>query len=101
MIVPVLQALSGLSWLAVAMLLVPRAWRLLFKGEDNPQNARAVMIVYIALVQFGFSLRWWIFDHALRVMSVTELVMWSGLYILNGLGAGMIFAVVWRQRFDV
>jgi hypothetical protein len=99
-IVPLLQIASGLAWLVVVALLIRPSFNLLLRGDESPRNARAVLTSFIAWTQFGFSARWLIFDHAIRVMGTVELAMWCALYLLSIIAALAIIRLHWLGNLD-
>lgn len=85
-LVQALQVASGVLWLAVAFILLPRipgAWR---------DNADKLMVIsarnaFLAWLMFGFSLRWLVWSDAVHLMGRAELTCWAALYALSCLCA--------------
>lgn len=77
--VPILQAICGALWLIEAAVLVPgliRVWR----ARSDALDAGRIPIFVFALVQVGFSARWFIWPHAIAVMGPSELAFWAACY---------------------
>lgn len=85
--IAILQALAGMAWMMVAVIMFRPAVDLVFLGIVSERNARAVLIAFHALTQVGFSVRWWIFDHTVPMMGPTEMSMWAALYLLSAIAA--------------
>ncbi len=80
--VQALQALCGVLWLAEAAILAPGAWRV-WRHRGDALDAGRVPIMVFALVQVGFSARWFIWPHAIVTMGPTELAFWATCYALS------------------
>lgn len=87
-----LQAMAGIAWAIVAIIMFRPAVDLVFFGRVSERNARAVLIAFHALTQVGFSVRWWLFDHTVPMMGTTETSMWAALYLLSAVAAVAVIA---------
>jgi hypothetical protein len=96
-LVQILQALSGVLWLAPAVFLTPRilgAWR---QGASRTVMLSAP-IGFVAWLMFGFSVRWFVWPHAIATMAGDELLAWSALYALSGFLAVWVFIGAFQTR---
>lgn len=98
-LVQVLQIVSGVAWLCVALFLAPRlarAWR----KDASRATMLAAPIGLLAWMQFGFVVRWQVWPHAMVVMSAPELTTWAALYALSVVLAGWTLVGAIQTRND-
>ncbi len=98
--IPWLQALAGLAWLAVFAQRLPGVVRL-FRGVPRVADIYGLPLPVVALVQAGFSVRWWVWHKAVGTMDQTELVFWGGLYLASTASAAMFFALFRKHPPEV
>lgn len=96
-IVQVLQAVSGVLWLGTALYITPRifaAW--------SPKATRAQILIapsgFVGWILCAFSLRWFVWPHAMAGMVESELMAWASLYGGSALCAVWMFTVAFRTR---
>lgn len=93
-IVPFFQVACGVLWLTPLILFAPavaRVWR----GTGDPIDVILSPLAFLSADQSGFSIRWVLFPHAIKVMPPGEILLWTGLYTLSALCAlGLV--VAWR-----
>lgn len=79
-IIRTLQVSSGLVWLLFLVLLMPAFTRVIFDRGDR-LDAFRVPLVFLAIDQVWFIVRWLIWPHAIVTMSYNELQGWTAAYI--------------------
>lgn len=95
-----LQAIAGAAWLTVVAIMVPGLFRL-WRGRAVLRDVRAALIIFIALTQAGFSLRWLLFPRLIPAMGPVELQLWAALYVMSALGAAaIVFLFIFTPVFD-
>ena len=95
-VIGLLQALTGLTWLAVLLQRIPGVVRL-FRPDPSVNDVFGLPIALVAICQIGFSVRWWVWPRAVDVMEPSELIFWGGLYLASSLSAVALVAL--RHKF--
>jgi hypothetical protein len=95
-----LQLLSGIAWLIPLALFTPaviRIWRAPWTGPSRPDPLDVLVspLAFVGALHVGFTIRWVLFPHSIRVMDSIELGLWSGLYVLSIIAAGCS-VLAWR-----
>lgn len=91
-----LQALAGLAWLAVFVQRAPGLWRL-FRPNPSVMDIYGSPLPLVAIVQVGFSVRWFVWPKTIGHMIPEELVFWAGLYLASAMSAAMFFALFYKH----
>ncbi len=94
--IPALQALAGLAWLAVFIQRLPGVVRL-FRPNPSAMDVYGSPLPLVGLVQVGFSIRWWVWGHTIAAMDHLELVFWGGLYLASAVSAVLFFVMFYRH----
>ncbi len=81
-----LQIFSGIAWCLPVVTLFPAFLHVWRKSAGMIDIVR-LPLLFAAIVQVGFSVRWLIWSHSLPVMDQTELSAWAALYFMNGVAA--------------
>ena len=89
MIISIIQGYAAGSWLLVALYLMPSVWRVVL-SKGSPGDVFGSLWVVIAIIQIGFSARWYIFPDVIKFMGDAEKITWMGLYISSGITANLI-----------
>ncbi len=95
-IIPWLQALAGMAWLAVLVQRLPGAWRIV-RGRAHIADYYALPLPLTAAIQTGFSFRWLAWPRAIGAMEGAELLFWAGLYVGSAVSAAMFFALFFKR----
>ena len=82
--VQALQFISGSMWLVPTALFSPVFVRIARGRADLPDLCVSILPM-IGFMLAGFSLRWRLFHDTIAAMVPTELIMWSGLYVMSGM----------------
>jgi len=85
-VVQVLQAVCGVLWAVVALVLALGVLRVM-QGRGDALDAGRMPVFIVALTQAGFSGRWLIWPHAMGAMGSAELACWSTLYVISAAAA--------------
>lgn len=92
-----LQAVSALAWLGPAWLFGAPLWRTA-RGIGDTQDMRKGFGFFYAILQVGFSSRWFVWQHAMGAMEESELIAWGGLYGLSAMLAIAVVSIELRSR---
>ncbi len=94
--IPALQALAGLAWLAVFFQRLPGVIRL-FGPKPSAMDIYGSPLPLVGLVQAGFSARWWVWGQTIAIMEPLELLFWGGLYLASTVSAALFFIMFYRH----
>lgn len=83
-IIPWLQGVAGLLWLAPTVLFLPALRRVARKKGDNA-DLLGTVVALNGLLQFGFFVRWRIFPALVQEIFGAEAAFWIGLYTASAL----------------
>ena len=85
---------SGIVWLIPISFMASAVWRVVTRNGDL-LDFMAVPLVFIALNQTLYCLRWALFHTQVPDMGNYEIAMWSGCYTLSIISA-LLSTLVWR-----
>lgn len=95
--VHLLQALTLLAWCGPAWLSLG-VMRNIIRGRATRQDVRSSFRLFYAVLQIGFSVRWFLWPSQIGDMGSVELLFWAGLYILSIILAVAITIFVGKGR---
>lgn len=84
--IPALQALSAICWLAVMVFYFGSVWHL-YRGTAGWKDVFRALFVFVGFTQIAFVVRWYLFPRAIDHMEETELLVWAGLYLMSSIEA--------------
>lgn len=99
LLIPVVQGFAAGAW----TLVIVYFWHdvvLLLRRKATPMSVFCALWAATGVVQVGFTVRWYLFRHAVAVMGDAELTLWACLYVFSGAIACqlLVYAALYYRR---
>ena len=83
LLIPLAQGFAAGAWALVAVYFWRDVW-LVITRKATPMSVFGALWAATGAVQVGFTVRWYLFYHAVATMGPAERALWAGLYLASG-----------------
>lgn len=80
------QLIAGVCWGLATLYFARGVWRLA-RGTGEAINVFGAIWCFIGLTQVGFTVRWFLWPHAVSTMGASEVSFWLALYVSSSIEA--------------